>query len=142
MALTFVSETILLLKVDCFEGILRWSKLNRMVNDHSSSCKSWHLQIIYTNIAKEPFAIFSHAYKHYHWYFCLEFFSDAITFWRIFELDQNRRIVSIHWVAVICINLKLSLIFILIISHAYCENYWSYCYEFSRHYPFILHIWF
>ena len=38
MALKFFPETILLLKVDCFEGILNWIKIDGMVNDHSSSC--------------------------------------------------------------------------------------------------------
>ena len=40
MALKFFSETILLLKVDRFEGILNRIKIDRMVNDHSSSCNS------------------------------------------------------------------------------------------------------
>ena len=38
MALKFSPETILLLKVDCFEGILNQIKIDRMVNDHLSSC--------------------------------------------------------------------------------------------------------
>ena len=40
MALKFFPGTILLLKVDCFKGILNWIKIDRMVNDHSSSCNS------------------------------------------------------------------------------------------------------
>ena len=40
MALRFFPETILSLKVNCFEGILYRIKSNRMVNDHSSSCNS------------------------------------------------------------------------------------------------------
>ena len=38
MALKFFPETILLLKVDCFEGILNQIKIDGMMNDHSSSC--------------------------------------------------------------------------------------------------------
>ena len=38
MALKFFSETILLLIVDCAEGILNRIKIDGMVNDHSSSC--------------------------------------------------------------------------------------------------------
>ena len=38
MALKFFPETILLLQVDSFEGILNWIKIDGMVNDHSSSC--------------------------------------------------------------------------------------------------------
>ena len=40
MALKFFLETILLLKVDRFEGILYWIKIDGMVSDHSSSCNS------------------------------------------------------------------------------------------------------
>ena len=40
MAFKFFTDTIHLLKVDCFEGILNWIKIDRMVNDHSSSCNS------------------------------------------------------------------------------------------------------
>ena len=40
MALKSFPETTLLLKVDHFEGILNWIKIDRMVNDHSSSCNS------------------------------------------------------------------------------------------------------
>ena len=40
MALKFFPETILLLKVDHFEGILNRIKIDRMVNDHSNSCNS------------------------------------------------------------------------------------------------------
>ena len=40
MALKFFLEAILLLKVDCFEGILNWNKIDGMVNDHSSSGNS------------------------------------------------------------------------------------------------------
>ena len=36
----FFSDTILLLKVSCFEGILNWIKIDEMVSDHSSSCSS------------------------------------------------------------------------------------------------------
>ena len=38
MAFKIFPVTILLLKVDCFEGILNWIKIDGMVNDHSSSC--------------------------------------------------------------------------------------------------------
>ena len=38
MALKVFHKTILLLKVDRFEGILNQIKIDRMVNDHSSSC--------------------------------------------------------------------------------------------------------
>ena len=34
MAFKFFPDTILLLKVYCFEGILNWIKIDRMVNDH------------------------------------------------------------------------------------------------------------
>ena len=34
----FQIATILLLKVDHFEGILNWIKIDGMVNDHISSC--------------------------------------------------------------------------------------------------------
>ena len=40
MAFKFFSDTILLLKVDRFEGILNWIKIDEMVNDHLSSCNS------------------------------------------------------------------------------------------------------
>ena len=40
MAFKFFPDTILLLKVDFFEGILNWIKIDGMVNDHSSSCNS------------------------------------------------------------------------------------------------------
>ena len=40
MALKFFPDTILLLKVDCFEGILNRIKIDEMVNDHLSSCNS------------------------------------------------------------------------------------------------------
>ena len=38
MALKFFPETILLLKVDYFEGILKQMKIDGMVNDYSSTC--------------------------------------------------------------------------------------------------------
>ena len=40
--MTFKSfpDTILLLKLDHFEGILNWIKNDGMVNDHLSSCNS------------------------------------------------------------------------------------------------------
>ena len=41
MAFKFFSDTTLLLKVDCFEGILNRIKIDGMVNDHLSSCDSW-----------------------------------------------------------------------------------------------------
>ena len=41
MALKFFPETILLLKVDRFEGILNCNKIDRMVNDHLSSYNSY-----------------------------------------------------------------------------------------------------
>ena len=40
MAFKIFPYTILLLKVDMFEGILNCIKIDRMVNDHSSSCNS------------------------------------------------------------------------------------------------------
>ena len=40
MAFKFFPDAILLLKVDRFEGILNWIKIDGMVNDHSSSCNS------------------------------------------------------------------------------------------------------
>ena len=40
MAVKFFLETILLLKVDCFEGFLKRCKSDGMVNDNSSSCNS------------------------------------------------------------------------------------------------------
>ena len=40
MAYKFFPNTILLLKVDHFEGILNRIKIDGMVNDHSSSCNS------------------------------------------------------------------------------------------------------
>ena len=38
VAFKFFPDTILLLKVDHFEEILNWIKIDGMVNDHSSSC--------------------------------------------------------------------------------------------------------
>ena len=38
IAFTFFPDTILLLKVDHFEGILNRIKIDEMVNDHLSSC--------------------------------------------------------------------------------------------------------
>ena len=40
MAFKFFPDTILLLKVDHCERILNRSKIDGMVNDHSSSCNS------------------------------------------------------------------------------------------------------
>ena len=40
MAFKFFPDTILLLKVDRFEGILNQIKIDGMVNDHLSSCNS------------------------------------------------------------------------------------------------------
>ena len=40
IALKFSPEFILLLKVDCFEGILNQIKIGGMVNDNSSNCNS------------------------------------------------------------------------------------------------------
>ena len=40
MAFKFFPDTILLLKVDRFEGILNRIKIYGMVNDHLSSCNS------------------------------------------------------------------------------------------------------
>ena len=40
MAFKFISDTILLLKVDRFEGILNQIKIDEMVNDYLSSCNS------------------------------------------------------------------------------------------------------
>ena len=49
MALKFFPETIILIKVDCLEGILNQNKIDGMVNDYTSSCE---LQRFYANIAK------------------------------------------------------------------------------------------
>ena len=38
MAVKFFTEIIVLLKVDHFEGFLNRCKIDRMVNDNSSSC--------------------------------------------------------------------------------------------------------
>ena len=40
MAFKFFLDTIVLLKVDHFKGILNQIKINGMANDHSSSCNS------------------------------------------------------------------------------------------------------
>ena len=40
VAFKFFPDTILLLKVDRFEGILNRIKIDRMVNDHLSNCNS------------------------------------------------------------------------------------------------------
>ena len=40
MAFQFFPDTILLLEVDCVEGILNWIKIDGMVNDHLNSCNS------------------------------------------------------------------------------------------------------
>ena len=40
MAFKFFSDTILLLKVDRFEGILNQIKIDGMVNDYLNSCNS------------------------------------------------------------------------------------------------------
>ena len=40
MAFKFFPDTILLLKVDHFEGIVNHINIDRMANDHSSSCNS------------------------------------------------------------------------------------------------------
>ena len=40
MAFNFFPDTILLLKVDHFEGILNQIKIDKMVNDYLSSCNS------------------------------------------------------------------------------------------------------
>ena len=40
MAFNFFPNSTLLLNVDHFEGILNQIKIDRMVNDHSSSCNS------------------------------------------------------------------------------------------------------
>ena len=40
IAFKLFPDTILLLKVDCFEGILNRIKIDGMVNDHLSSCIS------------------------------------------------------------------------------------------------------
>ena len=40
MTFKFFPDTILLLKVDRFEGILNRIKIDEMVNDHLSSCNS------------------------------------------------------------------------------------------------------
>ena len=40
MAFKFFPDTILSLKVDHFEGILNWIKIDGMVNDYLSSCNS------------------------------------------------------------------------------------------------------
>ena len=38
MAFKFFPDTILLLEVNCFEGILNRIKIDEMVNDHLRSC--------------------------------------------------------------------------------------------------------
>ena len=38
MALNFFPETILLINMDCYEGILNQFRIDGIVNDHSSSC--------------------------------------------------------------------------------------------------------
>ena len=38
MAFKFFPDTILLLKVNYFEEILNWIKIDGIVNDHLSSC--------------------------------------------------------------------------------------------------------
>ena len=40
MALKLFPDTMLLLKVDRFEGFLNRSRIDRMVNNNSSSCNS------------------------------------------------------------------------------------------------------
>ena len=40
MAVKFFTEIIVLEKVDRFEVFLNWCKIDRMVNDNSSSCNS------------------------------------------------------------------------------------------------------
>ena len=40
MVFKFFPDNILLLKVDCSEGILNQIKIDRMVNDNLSSCNS------------------------------------------------------------------------------------------------------
>ena len=40
MAVKFFTETTVLLKVDCLEGLLNRCEIDRMVNDNSSSCNS------------------------------------------------------------------------------------------------------
>ena len=75
MAFKVYPDTILLLKVDRFEGILYRIKIDGMMNDYVSSCNSWRFKKIYTNIAKKPFAIFSHTYLHNHGCYSLEIFS-------------------------------------------------------------------
>ena len=52
MAFKFFPDTISLLKVDSFEGIVNEIKINGMVNDHSSSCNSYRSKKIHKNIAK------------------------------------------------------------------------------------------
>ena len=44
MALKFFPETILVLKVDCCEGILNQNKIDRMVYDHSSTVTCSYLK--------------------------------------------------------------------------------------------------
>ena len=52
MALKFFPETILLLKMEHFEGILNQNKIDRMVNDHLNSVTHSNLKI-YAKIAKD-----------------------------------------------------------------------------------------
>ena len=40
MAVKFFTEIIVLVKVDRFEVFSNWCKIDRMVNDNSSSCNS------------------------------------------------------------------------------------------------------
>ena len=51
MALKFLPEHVLLLKVDRFKGFLNRSKIDRMVNDHWSSCSLLGFKNVYKNIA-------------------------------------------------------------------------------------------
>ena len=57
MTLKFFPETIILIKVDCFEEILNQNKIDGMVNDHTSSCESYNLKKC-MQILLNPFAIF------------------------------------------------------------------------------------
>ena len=38
IAIKFLPETIPLLNIESFEGFLNWCKIDRIVNDNSSSC--------------------------------------------------------------------------------------------------------
>ena len=58
MAMKLFPENILLLNVECSEGFLNLCKIDRMVNDNSSSCN-----LKFFKNEKRSFAIFKQAYQ-------------------------------------------------------------------------------